>query len=72
MVKANPRTVKSVFFRQVLESHIQPANRCFLFIDHEESSYGGVLTVDNHDFCAKLVRFLQTLNTIGSLLKLGA
>jgi hypothetical protein len=45
--------------RSVLESNIQPANRCFLFIDHEGSSYGGVLTVDYHAFCTEIVRFLQ-------------
>ena len=45
--------------RWVSESNIQPANRCFLFIDFEESSYGGVLTVDYHAFCTKIVRFLQ-------------
>jgi hypothetical protein len=46
-------------FRRVLQSNIQPSNRCFLFIDYEESSYGGVLAVDNHVFCTQLVRFLQ-------------
>ena len=45
--------------RSVSESNIQPANRCFLFIDHEGSSYGGVLTVDYHAFCTQIVRFLQ-------------
>ena len=45
--------------RWVSESNIQPANRCFLFIDFEESSYGGVLTVDYHAFCTNIVRFLQ-------------
>jgi hypothetical protein len=29
--------------RWVSKSNIQPVNRCFLFIDYEESSYGGVL-----------------------------
>jgi hypothetical protein len=47
--------------RGVTQSNIQPANRCFLFIDHEESSYGAVLTVDSGDFCTKIVRFLQAL-----------
>ena len=45
--------------RWVSESNIQPVNKCFLFIDHEGSSYGGVLTVDYHAFCAKIVRLLQ-------------
>jgi hypothetical protein len=45
--------------RRVIKFHVQPSNRCFLFIDHEESPYGGVLMVDNHDLCTKIVRFLQ-------------
>ena len=47
-------------FRRLAQSNIQPSNRCFLFIDHEESNYIGCLTVDDHGFCAQLVRFLQT------------
>jgi hypothetical protein len=46
-------------FRRVVLSNIQPSNRCFLFIDYEESSYIGGLTVDDHAFCAQIVRFLQ-------------
>jgi hypothetical protein len=46
-------------FRRLVESNIQPSNRCFLFIDYEESSYIGDLTVDDHAFCAQIVRFLQ-------------
>jgi hypothetical protein len=46
-------------FRWVVESNIQPSNRWFLFIDYEESNYIGCLTVDDHGFCAKIVRFLQ-------------
>ena len=45
--------------RWVSESNIQRVNKCFLFIDHEESSYGGVLKVDYHAFCTEIVRFLQ-------------
>jgi len=45
--------------RRVAQSDIQPSNRCFLFIDHEESTYIGDLTVDDHAFCAQIVRFLQ-------------
>jgi hypothetical protein len=45
-------------FRRLVESNIQPSNRCFLF-DHEESNYIGCLMVDDHGFCAKIVRFLQ-------------
>ena len=45
--------------RRVIKFHIQPSNRCFLFIDYEKSSYGGDLTVDDHAFCAQIVRFLE-------------
>jgi len=57
----------------VAQSNIQPSNRWVLFIDFEESSYIGYLTVDDHGFCAQLVRFLQAhcynrpLAEIGSL-----
>jgi hypothetical protein len=47
-------------FRRVVESTIQPSNRCFLFIDYEQSDYIGCLTVDDHVFCAEIVRLLQT------------
>jgi hypothetical protein len=46
-------------FRRVVESNIQPSNRCFLFIDYQESFYIGDLTVDDHAFCTQMVRFLQ-------------
>ena len=44
-------------FRRVSESNIQPANRCFLFIDFEESSYVGV-------FNSRLPRFLHQYSEI--------
>jgi hypothetical protein len=37
-------------FRRVVESNVQPSNGCFLFVDHEKSSYIGGLTVDDHGF----------------------
>ena len=59
-------------FRGVVESNVQPSNRCFLFIDYEKSSYIGGLTVDDHDFCTQIVSFLQqhynrTISEIGDL-----
>ena len=58
--------------RCVSESNIQPVNKCFLFIDHEKSSYIGGLTVDDHGFCTQIVSFLQqhynrTISEIGDL-----
>ena len=46
-------------FRRLEESYIQPSNRCFLLIDHEESSYMGCLMVNDHVFCTQIVRFLR-------------
>jgi hypothetical protein len=46
-------------FRRLVESNIQPSNRCFLFIDYQESFYIGDLMVDDHAFCTQIVRFLQ-------------
>jgi hypothetical protein len=42
-------------FRRIIESNIQPSNKCFLFIDYEESNYIGCLTVDDHGFCVQIV-----------------
>jgi hypothetical protein len=46
-------------FRRVVQSNIQPSNRCFLFIDHEESSYIGGLMVDDSVFCDQITKLLQ-------------
>jgi hypothetical protein len=46
-------------FRRLGESYIQPSNKCFLLIDHEESSYMGCLMVNDHVFCSQIVRFLH-------------
>jgi hypothetical protein len=59
-------------FRRVVQSNIQPSNRCFLFIDHEESSYIGGLMVDDSVFCDQITKLLQgccnrSIAEIGSL-----
>jgi hypothetical protein len=46
-------------FRRVVQSKIQPSNRCFLFIDYEKSSYIGDLRVDDCVFCDQITKFLQ-------------
>src|SRR4030095_7382766 len=46
-------------FRRVVQSNIQPSNRCFLFIDYEESSYICDLTVDDSVFCDQITKLLQ-------------
>jgi hypothetical protein len=40
--------------RSVLLKKLQPANRCFLLIFHEDSSYLGCLLFDNEIFCRQL------------------
>ena len=53
-------------------SKIEPANRCYLYMDHEESSYIGCLLVDDFAFCrhiAEVLRFCcnRPIAEIGSL-----
>ena len=43
----------------VVQSKIQPSNRCFLFIDYEKSSYIGGLMVDDSVFCDQIAKLLQ-------------
>jgi hypothetical protein len=41
-------------------SHVLPANRCFLSIDYEGSSYMGCLLFDDVAFCQDIVEPLQS------------
>src|SRR5215475_14584294 len=43
----------------VLPSNIQPSNRCFLYVDHEGSTYMGCLLINDLSFCAQVTRLLQ-------------
>jgi hypothetical protein len=45
--------------RTTLLSKVQPANRCFLLISYEGSSYIGCLLFDDHAFCSQIVKLLQ-------------
>jgi hypothetical protein len=47
-------TLKEVFL-----SNVQPADRCFLYIDYEESSYLGALLFDDQRFCQQMAEVLQ-------------
>jgi hypothetical protein len=40
-------------------SNVLPTDRCFLYIDHEGSSYIGCLLFDDHAFCKQLVKLLK-------------
>jgi hypothetical protein len=45
--------------QSVVISHAQPPPRCFLYIEHEGSSYMGCLLFDDHNFCREVVRLLE-------------
>jgi len=45
--------------RSVRRSAVQPPDRCFLYIDHQGSSYVGCLLIDDRAFCSQIVKLLQ-------------
>jgi hypothetical protein len=45
--------------RQVVPSNILPLERCFLYIEHEESQYVGYLLFDDRAFCNQIIKLLQ-------------
>jgi hypothetical protein len=58
--------------RSVFLSKIQRANKCFLLIRFEESSYMGCLLFDDEIFCGQITKLLQSccnrsIADIGSL-----
>ena len=58
--------------REVVLSKINPADRCFLHIDDEGSSYIGCLLIADQTFCAQIVKLLQdcsnrSIAEVGSL-----
>jgi hypothetical protein len=58
--------------RSVVLSHVQPPTRCFLYIEHEKSSYIGCLLFDDQNFCRQMVKLLEgycnrSIAEIGSL-----
>jgi hypothetical protein len=46
-------------FKSATLSQVLPANKCYLYIDHEGSSYIGCLLFDDHGFCRQLAEILQ-------------
>jgi len=42
-----------------MQSNVQPAERCFLYIDHEGSMHVGCLLFDDETFCSQIVRLLH-------------
>lgn len=45
--------------RSVARPAAQPADRCFLYIDHQGSSYVGCLLIDDQAFCSQIVKLLR-------------
>jgi hypothetical protein len=45
--------------RAVSLSNVLPADRCFLYIDHEGSSYIGCLLFNEPAFCSQIAKLLQ-------------
>jgi hypothetical protein len=46
--------------KAVTLSNVQPADRCFLYIAHEGSTYIGCLLIDDHAFCSQIVKLLRS------------
>jgi hypothetical protein len=44
---------------EVRPSKIEPADRLFLYMDHENGTYLGCLLVENAVFCSQVVTLLQ-------------
>jgi hypothetical protein len=56
--------------KPVAKSNIEPADRCFLYIDYEGSSYIGCLPCD-HAFCGQLMEVLEA-NRNKSIAEIGS
>src|SRR5215510_15696091 len=46
--------------KSVLLSTVDQANRCFLVIRYQDSSYLGCLLFDDHAFCSQIVNILRS------------
>ena len=57
--KKHPRREEIGILKEVTISNIQPADRCFLHIEHEGSTYIGCLLVEDPVFCSQIVTLLQ-------------
>jgi hypothetical protein len=60
------------FLRDVRRSNIEPADRCFIYMDFDGASYLGCLLIDNTAFCRQIVELLlanrnKTIAEVGSL-----
>ena len=57
--KKHPRREEIGILKEVTISNIQPADRCFLHIEHEGSTYIGCLLVEDPVFFSQIVTLLQ-------------
>src|SRR5262249_17757095 len=56
--KKHPRGEIGIL-RRVVPSKISPAEKCFLYIEHEGSEYMGCLLFDDRVFCSQIAELLQ-------------
>jgi hypothetical protein len=68
--KQKPRGEIGVL-RSVVFSHAQPPARCFLYIEHEISSYMGCLLFDDYNFRRQVVTLLESYCN-GSIAEIGS
>jgi hypothetical protein len=54
-----PRREEIGILREVTISNVEPADRCFLHIEHEGSTYVGWLLIEDQAFCSQIVTLLQ-------------
>jgi hypothetical protein len=54
-----PRREEIGILKEVMISNVQPADRCFLHIEHKGSTYVGCLLIEDQAFCAQIVTLLQ-------------
>ena len=57
--KSTPDEREIGILKEITISNIQPADRCFLHIEHEGSTYIGCLLVEDPAFCGQIVTLLQ-------------
>jgi hypothetical protein len=72
VVVTSAREVKSASLEGLRNLKFYHANRCFLYVDYEDSSYIGCLLCSEHVFCSQIVRILEanlnkTIAQIGSM-----
>jgi hypothetical protein len=44
---------------EVVLSNLRPLNRCYLYIEHENSTYIGCLLIDDEAFCNQVIKLLR-------------